>query len=356
MINVDSWSPLKEVWLGDCYPKHFYDHLDNKVKDCFYEITEITQTDLQAIQSKLESLGVVVKRPFYEKVDDYLVNGHLQKPHITPRDFYFSHNNSLYFRDNFKADRVWFGRPWYGTVHWYEHDKRINVEKRISLDPNKITGTNQITGSHIVKAGKDVYFDFVYEYENAQSKDKIVQQFKQNVQPYFKNFRCHLLFNGGHIDGYFAILKPGLILASNYFSDYSKTFPGWELILLDQPEFQNFNKSNAFHREKNWYVPNLKRDNSFNEHIINYALDWVGNFKETYFDLNCLIVDEKNVLMLGENEYLYKTLQNKGMNVHTVPFRTRTFWDGGLHCLTVDILRDSTLTDYFHFKDNLIIY
>jgi len=351
MINVDSWSPLKEVWLGDCYPKHFYNHLDSKVKDCFHEITEITQTDLHVIQAKLESLGVVVKRPFYEKVDDYLIDGHLQKPHITPRDFYFSHNNTLYFKDDF-----WGGRPWYGIVHLYEQNRLLNVERRISLDLNEVTASNQITGSNIVKAGKDIYFDFVWEYNNHSDKDRIIAIFKQHIKPYFENFNCHLLFNGGHIDGCFSILKPGLILASNYFSDYSKTFPGWELINLDQPEFQNFKKSSVEHSDKNWYVPNLARDNSFNKHVVKYALDWVGNFKETYFDLNCLIVDEKNVLMLGENEYLYDVLQKKGMTVHSVPFRTRTFWDGGLHCLTVDILRECKLIDHFNFKEDLIIY
>jgi N-dimethylarginine dimethylaminohydrolase len=241
-------------------------------------------------------------------------------------------------------------------VNRYEHNKLIHVEKRISLDSNKITGTNQITGANIVKAGKDVYFDLLNEFENEQSKEKIVQQFKHNIQPYFKNFRCHLLFNGGHIDACFSILKPGLILASSHFSEYHKTFPDWEIILLDRPEFQNFDKPNSFHGEKNWYIPNDKKNNSFHEHIINYAFDWVGNFTETYFDINCLIVDEKNILMLGENENLYKLLAKKGINVHTVPFRTRTFWDGGLHCLTVDILRDCMLQDYFNFQDDLIVY
>jgi hypothetical protein len=341
MINVDSWSPLKEVWLGDCYPKEFYNHLDSKVKDCFHEITEITQTDLQVIQAKLESLGVVVKRPFYEKVDDYLIDGHLQKPHITPRDFYFSHNDTLYFKDNF-----WGGRPWYATTHLYQQKKIINVEQRLPFDL-------QVAGSNIVKVGKDLYFDLLHE---NKSKEAVIELFKQKVHPYFKDFRCHLLFNGGHLDSCFTILQPGLILASKYFKDYDKTFPGWELINLDQPEFQNFKKSSIEYSDKNWYVPNLARDNSFDKHIVTYALEWVGNFKETYFDLNCLIVDEKNVLMLGENEHLFKTLEKKGINVHTVPFRARTFWDGGLHCLTVDILRDSKLIDHFNFKEDLIIY
>ena len=103
-------------------------------------------------------------------------------------------------------------------------------------------------------------------------------------------------------------------------------------------------------------MPNLAKNNFFNEYIIKYALDWVGNFKETYFDINCLVVDEKNVLMLGDNEPLFDALYKKGINVHSVPFRARTFWDGGLHCLTVDILRDSSLIDYFNFQKNLTIY
>jgi hypothetical protein len=30
-----------------------------------------------------------------------------------------------------------------------------------------------------------------------------------------------------------------------------------------------------------------------------------------------------------------------------VPFRTRTFWDGGIHCITLDIRRKTTMQDYF---------
>ena len=42
MSNYNSWSPLKEVWLGDCYPKHFYDHLDNEIKDLIQDFVVVT--------------------------------------------------------------------------------------------------------------------------------------------------------------------------------------------------------------------------------------------------------------------------------------------------------------------------
>lgn len=342
MSNYNSWSSLKEVWLGDCYPKHFYDHLESEVRDCFHQITEITQEDLNKIEIKLKEFGITVVRPQYDKIDDYLNNGNLEKPHITPRDFYFSHNNKLYFEDDWNG-----GRPWLDVVDFYKKNNTIMIEKKL------LSGL-QINGSNVVRVGKDVYFDLAYD---DIKKEEQINIFKNTVYPSFKDFRCHLLFNGGHIDACFAILKPGLILASKYFKDYEKTFPGWEIIHLDRTEFQSFKKnSTGFNGAKNWYVANNQKNNAFNQYIINYALEWVGNFKETYFEINCLVIDEKNVLMMGENDRLYETLNKKGINVHIVPFRARTFWDGGLHCLTVDILRDSTVEEYFQFKDNVIVY
>ena len=85
----------------------------------------------------------------------------------------------------------------------------------------------------------------------------------------------------------------------------------------------------------------------FNDHIVQHAQDWVGNYTETYFELNCLSINESNVIMLAENEKLAEDLARRGITVHWVPFRTRSFWDGAMHCLTVDIRRRSSAEDFF---------
>ena len=335
MATYDSWSKLNEVWLGDCYPKNFYDHLAPEVKDCFHQITEMTQEDLTVIQHKLEEFGVTVKRPTYDSIENYSHNGNLVKPQITPRDYYFSLGNDLYFEDGFAN----FGRPWRQVVEEYNSTGLVNIEHRLHQQL-------QVNGANIVRAGRDLFFDL--------PDSKLIEQFKEQVLPKFKSFRCHLIFNGGHTDSCFATLRPGLILASEYYDGYAETFPGWELLPLDRPEFST--KTDPAHfLDKNWWLPTGSND-SFNEHITKHALDWVGNYTETYFDINCLVIDEKNVMMLGDNDNLYNELHKRGINVHQVPFRTRTFWDGGLHCLTVDIQRQSHLQDYFDFKDPLIIH
>ena len=57
------------------------------------------------------------------------------------------------------------------------------------------------------------------------------------------------------------------------------------------------------------------------------------------FDLNCLVVDEENVIFSNYNKKLFKTLEKYNVNCHISKFRHRYFWDGGIHCITWDINR-----------------
>ena len=61
--SFDCFTRLREVWLGDVYPVHFYDHLDSQVRDTFRIITEWTKQDLDFIEQWLTDWGVVVRRP-----------------------------------------------------------------------------------------------------------------------------------------------------------------------------------------------------------------------------------------------------------------------------------------------------
>ena len=113
------------------------------------------------------------------------------------------------------------------------------------------------------------------------------------------------------------------------------------LFRSSNPEFSNHVKK-IQNWSSRWWLPGTEYNRSFNEHILKHATNWVGNYTETYFDLNCLMINETNIIMLGYNSNLEKHLKDRGITVHWVPFRTRTFWDGGMHCLTVDIRRESS--------------
>lgn len=321
LINShNGWSQLEEVWLGDVYPANWYDHLPSETRDVFHQLTEITQTDLSKIESVLVDMGITVCRPDYKNIDDYLVDDQLIKPDICPRDNFLVAGNTLY-------------TPHRATA-WEDHIRRY------LQDPDsKVTvgATHVINGANVVRVGKDIIIDqdvFTWEDDGR-----------------FQDYRVTLVANGGHMDGCFSILKPGLILANHYFDDYERTFPGWEIIMLDNPTYHaapstGYQQPYPVYNGKFWNT-SVGTNRSFNDHIIKHALDWVGCYTETYFELNCLVINEQNVVMLAENEQLARDLEKHGITVHWVPFRARSFWDGAMHCLTVDICRRSTIEDFF---------
>ena len=322
LINShNSWSQLEEVWLGDVYPASWYDHLDPAVRDVFQQITEITKQDLGVIQNKLESFGITVRRPEYNSINDFVDNnGVLNKPEICPRDTFLAVGNTLL-------------TPYYGKPSWKSVISLYNV------DQTAVGANHILNGANVVRVGRDVVIDTdIFD----------VSEIDFNLNP-FKDYRITWVKNGGHMDGCFAILKPGLILANQYFADYEQTFPGWECIFLNEPTYNQHTKYPPPGGEYNgkFYSEEVSFNHAFNDHVIKHAQDWVGNYTETYFELNCLVINESNVLMLGYNAALEQTLNSHGITVHWVPFRCRGFWDGGMHCITLDIRRQSSIIDYF---------
>ena len=194
MINsYTNWSRLEEVWLGDCYPAHFYDHLESEVRDVFYAITEKTQEDLAVIQRKLEEFGVQVRRPCYDRIEDFLMPqyhptsaGQLCKPMICPRDHLLVFGNTLFGADAHRG-------PWADAVAEYALDSGSYIVER----PN-IPGAGHINGANTVRAGRDFYLDSYWH-----GSDIDVEYLQQT----FKDYRLHVLNNGGHVDGCFAVCR-----------------------------------------------------------------------------------------------------------------------------------------------------
>jgi hypothetical protein len=333
--SYTNWGRLEEVWLGDCYPAHFYDHLESEVRDIFYEITEKTQEDLAVIHRRLEEFGVQVRRPRYDRIEDFIEPPHhrnagqLRKPMITPRDHFLAFGNTLY-------GSSWFHRPWADAIAEYSQDPASRI-----VEPSNVAAAQRVCGANTVRAGLDLYLDTYHCQPGTVDT--------QYLQDTFKDYRLHLLDNGGHVDGCFAVLKPGVLLTSQYFSDYERTFPGWKCINIHEPEFcrHTLNWRKGPNNNGKWFLPGITESAKFNEHVIAHARDWVGDYTETYFEVNCLVIDEHNVFVLGENEGVFRELEQHGITAHSLPFRTRTFWDGGLHCLTLDIRRQDSQVNLF---------
>lgn len=350
----NNWDPLEEIWLGDVWPAHFYDDLDPQVRDAFYQITEWSKEDLNKIHKKLEELGVRVLRPYVDgPKESYYVNlgknsekeFALAKPPICPRDSNAVIGDKLFFGDHQLKNCYAHMLAEYDKDHVYMADM-ITVP--------------HISGANIVKLGRDIIFDYHLEspyrkefIEKYGAKEMAYQLFDRVMRLEHKMFgndyRIHMATQGGHCDACFMPLHENLLLASRYYKDYALMFPNtWETIDLTRPTYKGF--FGSYHPKflpNKWNMPGIQAPVHVNKFIEEHCSDWIGNFTETYFEVNIVMIDEKNMLCMASNDSLFEKLAKHGINCHVVPFRARTFWDGGLHCITLDTVRRGELKDYF---------
>lgn len=324
------FQPLKEVWLGDVYPDAFYTCIqDSKLRDLVYQIAELTRQDLTHVQNTIESFGVTVCRPEFDtSADRYLDHqGNLLKPPITPRDWGLTLGDHLRIIPQYPS-RV---EPFQTHIDRYtKHGQKVTVLERFCNTPEDWCW---ITFPSVVRVGRDLFVD--YNDQDARCKSAIT-----NIAAELSNnYRIHLSNTNDHVDGVFCPVTPGHIAATHYRTHYDQGWPGWNVISL--PDTTKNNGHNG-----KWWLPGVDYCH-FNSSMTEFFDQWLGDPHETVFEVNMLVIDEQNVLVLAYDDTVCRRLENVGITPHVVDFRTRGVWDGGLHCLTVDIHRTGPKLDYW---------
>jgi glycine amidinotransferase len=69
--------------------------------------------------------------------------------------------------------------------------------------------------------------------------------------------------------------------------------------------------------------------------------------EETVFDVNMLSISEELVLVNNYNREVFDFLKKHSIEPIVCPLRHRYFWDGGIHCLTLDLVREGNRENYF---------
>jgi hypothetical protein len=85
--------------------------------------------------------------------------------------------------------------------------------------------------------------------------------------------------------------------------------------------------------------------------VEHYFESWVGNASETVFDVNILVIDQKNIVVSSHNDQVERACARYGIEVHVSTFRHRYFWDAGIHCITNDLNRQGKINNYFVSTD-----
>lgn len=369
------WDPLKVCVVGRSYPPEFYSWITvPHVRSLFEKIAIETEEDYQNIIKKLQKFGVEVLRP--DLPSETFVNGQHVPPPMTPRDHTIMVGNTFYtsvgnadikiknFYNNVK-DLSWpechslleFNNlPEYiqeecKNMHdmedIYKFDPYSKIVNFIKQQGNTVKSTayDSINGAMITRIGKDLYFGTDH-YSQDQSA------YKSFIDQEFTSTRNHVINTGGHSDGTYCPVCPGLIISLRDIPTYEKTFPGWEVIYLPG---QSWEKVKPFLglKQKNkgrWWIPGFEQDQEVINVVEQWLSHWTGYVEETVFDVNMLIIDSKNVIVFNYNKQVFDALERYSITPHIVPFRHRYFWDGGIHCVTSDLHRKGVMKDFFPQK------
>ncbi len=359
------WDPLKVCIVGKSYPPEFYNYIKNsKVRSVMERIATETEEDYQKLIKLLENFDVDVLRPTVpcDSKDVSLADGKLVQPPMCPRDYSAMIGNDLYFDYSSTLREKWTevrGNNWPQTPPDDITTLSPTIKSELlsfgvpiydfygslikQLEPHCNIILNQgINSAMTTRIGRDLYFG-TDEYEEDREKTLKLKS------KHFSDYRCHVINTGGHADGTYCPVVPGLIVSLTDIPTYKDTFPDWEVIYLPGQSWDSV-KPFLELKEKNrgkWWVPGEELNDDFTEFVESWLGHWVGYVEETVFDVNMLVIDEKNVVCNNYNEDVFKAFDQYGITPHVINFRHRYFWDGGLHCITSDLHREGTQKDYF---------
>jgi hypothetical protein len=209
-------------------------------------------------------------------------------------------------------------------------------------DPDCIL--NGASASCIVRVGRDVFFDNS-DYLRPDQTRWIVENC---LGP---EYRIHEAITDGHGDAVFAILKPGVILSSKHdmHLHLDKDFPGWEVLKIWDSSIWAAMEVGKFKYDESpgaWYVQGQTPTPEFSSFVDTYLNKWTGFVAETVFDVNCLVLDEENVIFSAYNKDVFDFCKRHRINPIICELRHSYFWDGGISCCTQDLRRRGGLETY----------
>lgn len=350
MINPNSntgFQPLKTCLVGQCYPPDFFKFIANsKLRSIFERIAIETEEDYQKLISVLKKFNVEVLRPEISSNHEmYLYsdqNGQeiYKRPPMQPRDDMIAIGKNLHVIHTGFGDG--YVDPWDNVInkvnplHLHDHRRDFEVWKKVA--PPCIT-----------RVGKDLYFDF-FSHDPKFTKEMYFRLLQNKIIPEnFLDYNIHYVDCGGHSDAVFSPVVPGLIVTYLTPETYKNSFPGWEIVQV--PVHAYTENDQALRSLKltdgKWWIKGQELDSGLIDLVSSKFKEWVGYSMETQFDVNIFMLDQKNAIVNSYNPLIMSALERHQITAHIVPLRHRFFWDCGLHCATLDIVRDGDCIGYF---------
>ena len=379
----NKWDPLKVCMLGNNWGSEFFENIaDDSIRSPMQRIANETLEELSYFEEVLKDFGCEVIRAKVDNKDriENYSDQYFPVPRnaLQPRDNQLVCGNKLY-SNNYDNPGIMSALTEYSNDYEGLFIFDIHTSKLDRKRWNAVAGADWpsfdyfLENRHNVSNFEDTIWEEILTFGNSFEDWNVVRHLPTSansfligndvymshavdlpmsrLQEIFPDTRINMLAHGHtHTDGCFHPIKPGAILSLHDFQNYENTFPGWDVCYL---EGESWTKVRKFHHTKkqnfgNWWVPGEEDNDKFSKFVNDWLDNWVGYVEESVFDVNVLVLDEHHVCVNSlQNEQLNAFLKKHKMEAIHIPWKHRYFWDGGLHCITLDLVREGQKQDYF---------
>ena len=350
---------LAKKLASEATPKWLYDEVEE---------------DLNGLAEHLKKLGAIVHRPksfnlsevyssphwfstsnnIYNTRDLNLVVGNnvIESPSHQINRYY--ETTALYpiLYEYFKKGFKWVAGPKplinYESSLPYFRDENQRILTEEDLKHKKLTkGRLEILhkiaereilfeAANTVRMGKDLL------YLISSSGNELGARWLQSVLG--NDYRVHTtkdIYRSSHIDSTVMCLKPGLVLLNSARvneKNCPKIFDKWQKIYFDEVA-PTSDAELKIQKEIRDPIGNKLKEMGFKTNLLEMSSPWVG--------MNLLSFDQETVLVDQRQDKLINLLEKHKFNVIRVRMRHIYTQGGGIHCATLDTVRESKLEDYF---------
>lgn len=358
-----NWDPLEEVIVGDCYQPGSMDWLvAADARDSFNQILAETQEDLDGIAKCLTRLGVQVHRPDLAVTSQpYELPGfniHNPMAPIVPRDQYLAYGDTIYQTYTSMTDRYLDAYNYYKIFNtMFDQGYNWISQPPPAMDPLDSHENWQTDGEYIYnnKLADRLFWhtatmfkcgDTIITNTAGPGTQRGLDWMRRNLPGIniIENSNTSM-GNWGHIDhGYFMIDDETVVCKTvEWVPECLRNKRILEVGLVKEDRI----------------FPTIlnKIQNSYSDHAGKYSTgrieqwltQWKGYSQHTQFDTNVLVVDSKNVLFSNNvPQKLFDLLDSLGVQSHVCNQRHGYFWEGGVHCFTLDLKRTGQKRQIVH--------
>lgn len=356
---VNAWSefqPLRKVVLGAPFPPDTFDwHQDPETRDVMRQIFEETAEDIAVLEKILTDRGIEVVRP----QNIFTITGEPQiklpwmecgfpNHPLMPRDTLMPYGHTIFECFTGGDNRYFENLAYYDSVvEWWKAGAdwvsmpgvmvRGSGKGPTGYDTYSAEQKVLYHAANMIKCGNTILFSQAWEEDNKKGKGTLLgkQWMKREIELRYPGTRFLDLPVGGHADGKIALLRPGVLMTWNK-NWVPAEMSNWDIIEVDD----NADMPEDF--------LNTRKRRFYKEYVSKWLSHWVGYADESIFDVNVLSLDENTVVCTGRNEEAFRRMERHGIEPVVWRFRHQYFWDGGIHCLTSDIVREGDCEDYIN--------